>query len=243
MSIIMEVLLKIMKNQGAYGMRKLFHYLGNIAGIILALAAYSVLQTFYFFPRRIHKLLHLNVQIQCVMTALITVILLAVVFWLYKRQLREFNDWDFNSEPHWDWRRILIAVVGIVLITLLSYAMMQLVSGGKTISANQKELNRISLQSGNLYKIMVCFVAPFCEETIFRGMFFNTFFTRNTFLNKWVGILVSGFVFAYMHDPRLTKFILVYWVLGCVLGWVYMTTKDLRYSMMTHMAYNLLGFL
>lgn len=55
------------------------------------------------------------------------------------------------------------------------------------------------------------------------------------------GILVSGFVFAFMHDPALSKFIIVYWVLGCVLGWVYLQTKDLRYSMMTHMAYNLLG--
>lgn len=120
---------------------------------------------------------------------------------------------------------------------------MQLVSQGKSISTNQASLNKIELQSGNLFKIMVIFIAPFCEETVFRGMFFNTFFTKTTKLNKWLGILASGFLFAYMHDPAISKFILVYWVLGSVLAWVYMKTKDLRYSMLVHMAYNALGFI
>ncbi|MCT7790245.1 MAG: CPBP family glutamic-type intramembrane protease, partial [Lactobacillus crispatus] len=35
----------------------------------------------------------------------------------------------------------------------------------------------------------------------------------------------------------------VYWVLGMVLAWVYMSTKDLRYSILVHMCYNALGFI
>ena len=56
-------------------------------------------------------------------------------------------------------------------------------------------------------------------------------------------MIVSGFLFAYMHDPLLSKFIFVYWGLGMVLAWVYMQTKDLRYSMLVHMCYNALGFI
>ena len=39
----------------------------------------------------------------------------------------------------------------------------------------------------------------------------------------------------------LSKFIFVYWGLGMVLAWVYMQTKDLRYSMLVHMCYNAMG--
>lgn len=118
---------------------------------------------------------------------------------------------------------------------------MTIIVGHGSISTNQEALDQISKQSGNMFKIMVAFIAPFVEEVIFRGMFFNTFFTKETRMNKWVGIVVSGFVFAYMHDPHITRFILIYWVLGCVLAWVYLRTKDLRYSMLTHILYNSIG--
>lgn len=216
-------------------MRKFLHYGGNIAGMIIAFVLYGILQNFYFFPKKVHM------PMKSISIALITVIVLWFIFWLYKRQLRDVNYWGFDQEPHWTWRKFLIAVVGFFLITILGALALQAVSGGKSVSTNQEELNQIAVQGGGMFKIMVAFIAPFCEEVIFRGMFFNTFFTEKTTFNKWAGILVSGFIFAYLHDPAITKFILVYWVLGCVLAWVYMQTKDLRYSMMTHMAYNLLG--
>ena len=223
-------------------MHKILHYLGNFAGIIIAFVLYGVLQEFYFYPRIIARRFH--IPYQGFVTALVTVLVMAFIFWIYKKQLQEVNYWHFNQEPHWNLRRILIAILGFFLITFLGAAMLSIVSSkGQTISTNQKGLDLISKQSGDLFKIMVCFVAPFCEEVIFRGMFFNTFFTKNTTFNKWAGILTSGFVFAYLHDPMLSKFILVYWVLGCVLAWVYMMTKDLRYSMITHMCYNSIGFI
>ena len=90
---------------------------------------------------------------------------------------------------------------------------------------------------------MVIFIGPVFEEFIFRGFFFNTFFYKNSNLNKWLGILFSGLIFGYVHDPGLTKYILVYWALGCVLAWVYTSTRDLRYSMLSHMIFNALGFI
>lgn len=216
-------------------MKKVLHYAGNIAGMIIAFVLYGILQNFYFFPKKVHM------PMKSVSIALITVIVLWLIFWLYTRQLKDVNNWGFNQAPHWKWSKFFIAVLGFFLITILGAAALQAVSGGKSVSSNQEELNQISMQSGGMFKIMVAFIAPFCEEVIFRGMFFNTFFTKATTFNKWAGIIVSGFIFAYLHDPGITKFIIVYWVLGCVLGWVYMQTKDLRYSMMTHMAYNLLG--
>lgn len=217
-------------------MKKFWHYLGNIAGAVLALALYLELQVFYFYPQR----LRLG-QMRAIITALVTVIVLFVIFYLYKRQLREYNDWGFNETPHWDMRRVGIAMIGFVLIIVVSIVMLNLV--GRGVSNNQQALDKIELNSKGLFKIMVVFIAPFCEEVIFRGMFFNIFFTKANTRNKWAGIIVSGFLFAYLHDPMLSKFVFVYWGLGMVLAWVYMKTKDLRYSMLVHMCYNALGFI
>lgn len=217
-------------------MAKFWHYLGNIAGAILSLALYIELQVFYFYPQRI-RLDHMRALV----TALVTVIVLFVIFNLYKRQLKEHNDWGFNQAPHWDMRRIGIAIIGFVLILIVSMVMLSLV--GRGVSNNQQALNKIELHSKGLFEIMVVFIAPFCEEVVFRGMFFNIFFTKKKITNKWLGMIVSGFLFAYIHDPMLSKFIFVYWGLGMVLAWVYMQTKDLRYSMLVHMCYNALGFI
>ncbi|RVU71446.1 MULTISPECIES: type II CAAX endopeptidase family protein [Lactobacillus] len=223
-------------------MKKFFHYLGNVAEIIIAFYLYGLLQNLYFLPVKVHERFHLNWTAQIWLTALITVLVLWLSFKFYKQQLREVNDWGFNQRPHWSLKRILTAFFGLLLIVVLGGVMLQALGQGK-VSANQEQLNSLAKQSGQLFKIMVVFIAPACEEVIFRGMFFNTFFTKATRLNKWAGILASGFVFAYLHDPHFTKFILIYWVLGCVLAWVYMSTKDLRYSMLTHMCYNALGFI
>lgn len=215
-------------------MKKLLHYGANIVEIAISLYLYNILQLFYFYPKRI------QLPEKSVVIALITVVFLGFMFWMYKHQLKYENDWNFNQEPHWSAQRLVITIMGFILITLLGTAMTIIVGHG-SVSTNQEALDQISKQSGNMFKIMVAFIAPFVEEVIFRGMFFNTFFTKETRMNKWVGIVVSGFVFAYMHDPHITRFILVYWVLGCVLAWVYLRTKDLRYSMLTHMLYNSIG--
>lgn len=194
-----------------------------------------VLQILYFYPRKV-ELGHSRV----IVTALVTVIVLFLIFYLYKKQLKEANDWGFNREPHWDMRRIGIAILGFILMVLGAAVMLHIAGG---ISENQQGLDRIEQSTGDLFKIMVVFIAPFCEEVIFRGMFFNIFFTKETKTNKWLGILASGFVFGYMHDPMLSKYIFIYWVLGIVLAWIYTTTKDLRYSMLVHMCYNALGFI
>lgn len=69
-------------------MAKFWHYLGNIAGAILSLALYVELQLFYFYPQKI-RLDHMRALV----TALVTVVVLFVIFNLYKRQLKEHNDW------------------------------------------------------------------------------------------------------------------------------------------------------
>ncbi|WP_297952318.1 type II CAAX endopeptidase family protein [uncultured Lactobacillus sp.] len=217
-------------------MKKLGHYLGNIAEAVLAFVLYAELEVLYFRPHQFDL-----GRSRVFVTALATVLVLYLISYIYRRQLRKENDWGFDQTPHWDMHRLGIAMIGFVLIIVGSIVMLNLVGGG--VSANQQSLDRIAEHNASLFKILVVFIAPFCEEHIFRGMFFNIFFTQKSTSNKWLGIVASGFLFAYLHDPALSKYIFVYWVLGMVLAWVYMSTKDLRYSILVHMCYNALGFI
>lgn len=218
-------------------MRTVKHYFFNILGIIASIIAYSYLQGCYFLPK---EFLFFK-QYNSIYLAAVTVLILALIFWLYRKQMDYRNDWGFNRLPHWRWRRIFIAVIAFLVIMVFQIFYIKFIGGN---SANQQTLNQISRQGNDvLFNIMVVFVAPFCEETIFRGMFFNLFFTRKNKVNAFLGVIFSGLTFAYIHDPNFTKYIFLYWIMGSVLATVYLLTRDLRYSMLTHLLNNLMSVL
>lgn len=221
--------------------KKFFHYGGNIAEGILAMFLYMILQIFYFTPQIVHKRFIPNINAQIIVTAVITVVILWFIFWMYKKQLQEVNNWGFNQEPHWSGKRVWISLVMFVALLFANVALMLILGAGRQTSTNQENLSILARGNAVMFKIMVVVIAPFCEELIFRGMFFNTFFTKPTKPNKWLGIIISGFLFAYMHDSTFSKFILVYWMMGMILAWTYLKTKDIRYSMITHMCNNLVA--
>lgn len=225
-------------------MKKLFLLLGNIAAFIIAIVMYGIVQEFYFYPHNMMKILHANKNVFMVVTIAVTASIFLIEFSFYCKQLKIKNAWGFNQKPNWKLSNFAIALLGVILLVITSAVTQYLLNIGlNTTSTNQSALNIISRQAGGFYIPMVTIVAPIFEETIFRGLFFNIFFAEKTRLNKWVGILLSGFLFGFVHDPRFTKFVVVYWALGCILSWVYMTTKNLRYSIISHMLFNSIGFL
>ena len=225
-------------------MKKFFYFWGNVITIVVSFIIYSVVQQFYFYPHRLSKELHLGNVSFILLTVIVTIIALLLVLYLYNLQLRHNNERNYNSRPHWQLKKILLSLLGVIMLIIVS-ATIQLALGfnSEQTSTNQNLLDQFSHQAGHFFPVMVIFIGPVFEEFIFRGFFLNTFFYKNTNLNKWLGILFSGLMFGYVHDPGLTKYILIYWALGCVLAWVYTTTKDLRYSIISHMLFNALGFI
>lgn len=211
----------------------------SLTALIEALVAfiiYSCVEALYMRP----DLLHMAAVPTGAIVALATVGGLIFIIWLYRRQLKRANDCFFNSKPHWRWSNLGLALCGFAMIIAVQFLFIRLSGGG--VSQNQAELNKYTAQS-SIFKILIGLVAPIYEELIFRGMFFNIFFTKEKPANKWLGIVVCGLVFGLAHDPTFTKYIIVYWALGCILSWVYLQTKDLRYSMIAHMLNNLIGLL
>ena len=80
-----------------------------------------------------------------------------------------------------------------------------------------------------------CIVPPLCEEILFRGAVLNSF--RG--LNKWVAILISGFMFMIMHgNPDQTIF---QFMLGCVLSYVAWETKNIWICVIIHAINNFIA--
>lgn len=219
-------------------MKKFLRLIGNIGIIIIAFIGYSFIQLMYVIPNKTKLPLWNGIGI-----AVITVMAIWVMFALYKYQLKQENNWDFNEKPHWSAQRIFIAIGMFFLMTILQILFIQMFAKTGVTSQNQQELDKISSLANPIYNVLLVIVAPICEEIIFRGMFFNTFFPVENHWTKVLGILASGFVFGFMHDPTFSKFIFLYWMMGSLLAWTYVLTKDLRYSIIAHMLNNLLPFL
>lgn len=218
-------------------MKRFLRVLGNLGIMILAFVVYSGLEILFVRAGRM-KLNFLSAFI----LALISAGVIWLLFFVYKHQLKQENDWFFNAKPHWNIHRILFALGMFFLLMVWQVSFVRLFGGNQT-SANQAELEEIRRQSSSIFNILLVVIAPFCEEIIFRGMFINTFFPVESKTNKWLAVITSGFVFAYLHDPSFTKFIYLYWIMGCILAWTYVSTKDLRYSILVHLLNNLIGVL
>ena len=215
-------------------MKKIISHLIHALYIFFAFFIYTLLQLLYFF--RIPKTWKPFYNILAVAISLVGILLLA---YLYYKGLKH-QKLSFNNKPHWDIKRILFSLGMFILLIVCQVVMIKFFYANH-ISANQKELIHMQQRVGSLFKVLVILVAPFCEEIIFRGLFFNYFFTQDNIYSKTFGIIINGFLFAWLHDPIFSIFIYLYWVMGMILAFTYLQTKDLRYSILVHMLNNMLG--
>lgn len=107
---------------------------------------------------------------------------------------------------------------------------------------NQAGINQSFLVNPITLTVYGVILAPIIEELLFRGIFMNYFWNKDTARAKVLAVLTSALLFGLMHEPRISMALLLYMTLGIVLASVYQKTEDLRCSMLVHMLYNGLGF-
>ena len=146
-------------------------------------------------------------------------------------RLRWLGDW-----PIWGISGYLAALPLVILVSLVNQKILQNQGGGNP-------LLEIIVQSHDavtmgLLFVMVAVLAPLFEEILFRG-FFLTSLTR--YLPIGQAISLSAFLFAIAHLNLADVFPLT--VLGCVLGSVYVRSRNLLSSMFLHSLWNSGSFL
>jgi len=83
------------------------------------------------------------------------------------------------------------------------------------------------------FAFFACVLAPFVEETAFRGFLFNAIY-RYTPL--WLAAALSGLLFAMSHGSRSA--LVPLWAVGIILAFVYQRTGTLAASMIAHGTFN-----
>lgn len=144
------------------------------------------------------------------------------------------------------WKRkiaiIILAVFLILILNIITVCLQQYFMQSVSIPGNQKELIKSQKQLPITISLLAIFIGPIFEETIFRKELIS-------FKNKsWLIItyLISSSLFACSHlvgyNSNLFEFI-KYLIPGLSLGGVYLITRDIRCSILTHMLYNGIAFI
>lgn len=168
-----------------------------------------------------------------------------IAIWLAQYAYRKYGRYEVKKMTWQNVKTIVIAWIAFLVIEFLLGNLNKLVYH-VTQTDNNQEIQSL-LSSNHLTLILMGFTAIFCspilEETIFRGYLMTAFF-RST--EKWAPIIVSGMAFALPHmDPDLSHFniisFLTYAILGCILAYLYVTTKNLKVSIGLHFLNNLIA--
>lgn len=135
---------------------------------------------------------------------------------------------------------VLIVVASYLFIYFIKmiYSVLSTYLYKNATTANDAALNKMLGTGGAttfMMITMIAFLAPLCEELLFRGMFFEKFFKGRI----WQPILVSGLLFGCVHISSNLVSFLLYFIMGLVFGWVYHKTKNLSASLLLHIVNNI----
>ena len=149
--------------------------------------------------------------------------------------------------PHWDNGHLarcitltLLSAIPICLIALgLNWASGELLSRLAGIDLSDQDLVKVvasnTLSPGGkaiLYSFLLL-EAPLLEEPLFRGV---TFGGLAKIMPVWLAMLLSGFLFAFVHVNAATFIPL--WFLGIAFAWLYVRTRALLVPMAVHFTFN-----
>lgn len=133
---------------------------------------------------------------------------------------------------------ILMVVLWAVFLFLQTWYTNQF---GISTSENQSVINQLFKNMPVWTFIDGVVIAPIMEELIFRGLFFELFFRKNERATKVIGVIVNGIMFGALHDTGLS--FPIYALMGILLAWTYVYTKDVKYGMAIHVLNNFIAFL
>ncbi len=220
---------------------KIISYLKKIGLFIVSFLLYELLMFSYVIPKSLNSNKEMIGKYHFVLYVA-TIALVMLVYHIYKKQLEQENDWHFNEKPHFKWSKLGYSGLAFVVM-IAAQVLINIFLSSSSNSANQKAIDQLAKGTDWHFIVFIIFLAPMFEEIILRGQFFNIAFTKENKLNYWLGIVINGLFFAWLHDPTFSIHIITYWVMGAILATTYLNTKDLRYSFVTHMLNNTIAAL
>lgn len=188
----------------------------------------------FFSPESLAKN---DVKIAIIQSALSALIIL-FVYRRYKKQLKNYNPKQLGQSS-FQWKDLAF-VAFIFIISLLVGQIFDNLLQVDT-AENQQLLEDLFTKLPIAMTISTVIIAPIIEELIFRGIFFNYFFNKNSLNFKILAIVSSGLVFGLVHEFALSINLLQYTILGVLMALIYAYTKNIRYNILFHVLNNALA--
>lgn len=205
------------------------------AGAIICFCVYLIAQAAFTFPKS-----QLTTG-RIIISILIACLCLIIIWGSYRYMLSKQNQWNFSPIFKTDGKSLLYALGGFILIITVQLLIVSI--GGTNTSSNQETLSKLMIKTSPMFYVMLSIIAPICEELIFRGIFFEIFFTNPSKRNLILGALINGLLFGLAHDLHFDIFFIDYWFTGAIFSLLYLKTKNISTSIFAHMANNLLALL
>lgn len=181
------------------------------------------------------RLIHTYDWWLALLTITAAAIQMAILFWLYRRQLRRNNPLHIQRRRfHVESLFFLVTMYAIILGANVTYNSLT----HNTAAHNQQVITSSFNYMPWTYFVMIALLAPILEELTFRGIFMNLFWRRNNRLNNVAACITSALLFAFMHEQHASVAYLLYFSLGLVLAATYRYHHDIRYSIGLHMFNN-----
>lgn len=221
------------------------YYLAIFLQFIIARILYPNLNLVMIEDWPQEALMHISFASNFYIYAFLTLIFL-VVLWPYYRE--EWAIFKYNLSQN------IRAGISFYFIAIIVSSVINLILAiiGITVKDSQnQEIIANAMEGYAYYMVPAVLMAPFVEETIFRGLIFD-FFNRTKLNEKQKTILsfaTSIFLFAIIHvlaelfqnplDALVTG--IPYIVMGVVLCTVYYKTKSLFAAVLTHFLQNFIA--
>lgn len=133
-----------------------------------------------------------------------------------------------------------VAIGTIVLfgVKMIGSQLVMLEEGVGKTTANQEIIQNSGMPNLILFVFAVLF-APVLEELFFRGLIMGKIFGKVSIL----GLLLSSFLFGWIHGPTNIGSWVIYAGMGLVLGVIYRISGKFSYVVLIHLINNLIGVL
>lgn len=164
-----------------------------------------------------------------------------MVTFIFRKDLK--RDFSYFKKYFREYDSYVFKMYGKSLVILFILSISIKLTTGINNATNQETLNELFVKTPILISLLSIIYAPVAEELLFRGVF------RKVINNKWLFIILSGFLFGVAHviddfqSIEELLYIFVYSSLGCFLAAVYYKTNNLCANIYFHFIQNFISIL
>ncbi|MFA6842817.1 MAG: type II CAAX endopeptidase family protein [Bacilli bacterium] len=207
---------------------------------LIPIGAYFVLMFTSWWQRTLYKLVLSSVgsEISSLIINLIVFLLVLILAILFEKKMIYQSTQEYNKKnAKTIFKEALIALLICFLANIIGSLISSFFSNAST-SVNQTEVNNILGGTyGILFIPIITIIGPIVEELVFRGGILDGLVKVK--VPSWIAVLLSAALFGFIHvSAGDYSQIFSYLFMGIALGAIYVKTKSIYTSIITHILIN-----